>query len=105
MNRRRCVGADTPVPAWTSQSSRRPPWMRRLRKRWSLRRLNCRLRRTTPTVVAAQGCEEIGGAVETIAQDERVAGEGGQGRFRARHLAGRRVGAEVQLAAQPAPHI
>ena len=56
-------------------------------------------------MVAAQGCEEIGGAVETIAQDERVAGEGGQGGFRARHLAGRRVGAEVQLAAQPAPHI
>jgi hypothetical protein len=58
-----------------------------------------------PTVVAAQGREEIGGAAEAIAQDEGVPGEIGQGGFRARHLANRRIGAEVQVAAQPAPHV
>ena len=58
-----------------------------------------------PALLAAQGREEVGGAVEAIAQHERVAAEGGQGGFRARHLAGRGIGREGQLPAQAAPQI
>ena len=58
-----------------------------------------------PAVLVGQGREEVGGAVEAIAQDERVAAEGGHRRFRARHLAGRGIGTEGQLSAQPAPQI
>src|SRR5439155_22463681 len=47
-----------------------------------------------PAVLVGQGREEVGGAVEAIAQDERVAAEGGHRRFRARHLAGRGIRTE-----------
>lgn len=58
-----------------------------------------------PAALSLHGREEVYRTVQTVADQQRVPRQSGEGRLGARHLAGRRVGREVQGLAQPPPEV